>query len=90
MALFAEQSLGLTEEERILFKTNDIEVGSWAIFKINNEIVTDQQNPKQFIKTNCLFGLILGFKSFNEKGQIVQCKYKWEKTLVNIKKIYLF
>lgn len=70
-------------KEKILFKATDLEVGEWAIFKINYESVINRQNPKQFLEEKCLIGIILGFKSFNEKGKMIQYKNRNARTIFN-------
>lgn len=71
------------KEDQISFKATDIEIGEWAIFKINDEFIISQQNSKEFLKENCLFGIILGFKSIGSKGRPIQYKKNSAKTPCN-------
>lgn len=70
-------------EEQILFKSTNIQIGEWAVFKINDEYPINCQDAEQILVKNCLFGIILGFKYINEKGRVVQHKSRYAKTLFN-------
>lgn len=70
-------------EKPILFKSTNIQIGEWAVFKINSESASNLQNSEQFLKQNCLLGIILGFKNINEKGQVVQHKARYAKIAFN-------
>lgn len=67
--------------EQIIFKATDIEVGEWAVFKVNDENLDKNDVINcQFIEKNCLVGIILGFKNIGERGQGIQYKYRHAKT----------
>lgn len=71
-------------DNEILFKSTDIQVGDWALFKMTDEseiqAEINHQNSKQFLEENCLFGHILGFKTIGQKGKMIQYKYRYAKT----------
>lgn len=68
------------QEEQILYKATDIEVGDWVLFKVNEKAVVNYQDLKDFLKKDCLVGLILGFKTVGANGHMIQYKYKQAKT----------
>lgn len=70
-------------ENPILFKSANIQIGEWAVFQINAESGINFQNSEQFLKKNCLLGIILGFKNVKEKGQVVQHKSRYAKIASN-------
>lgn len=64
----------------VCFDATEIMIGEWAIFNLNDEFVMNQLNAKQFIKENCLFGLVLGFQSIIAKGRTIQYKKNYANT----------
>lgn len=67
----------------ILFKSANIEIGEWAIFKIDCECAINRQNSEQYLKENCLLGIVSGFKLINENGKEIQHKSSDAKTTFN-------
>lgn len=76
-------NIGDLGQEQLLFEDTYMEVGEWAIFKINYEDTINSGNSNQFLTSNCLVGIILGFKDFGEKGQMIQYRFKHAKTPIN-------
>lgn len=68
---------------QFLFKFEDLECHTWAIFGINNE---NYQHIESEIEIGaCIIGIVLGFKTIGEKGKVIQYKLNYAPTPISKK-----
>lgn len=62
-----------------LFKSENLEIGEWAIFRSNNDAI--QENTSTDISLdNYLIGIVVGFRYVQEKNQVRKYKYNYAPT----------
>lgn len=67
-----------SHEEEVLYKSDNLKVGQWALFKFDSECIENEQ--KKYLLLNVyVMGIVLGFRSFTEENKTKV--YKWSSAL---------
>lgn len=70
-------------EGELLNDFDELEVGQWALFKLNSENETATVDRDTFLTKKCVIGNILGYTTIGEKGRSKQYKLSYAPTPLN-------